>query len=87
YKEAFCFYRHPSAGGIPAVKHYVAYEDAADDGIAWRYGAFGNLAPDPDPADSLETIIVHAPGSPFLPDPDGSSRFVWKDRPERRDPK
>jgi len=56
-----------------------------DEGIAWRYGAMGNLAPDPDPAyaGDTETLIVHAPGKPLLPDPDGGSRFIWKDDPTR----
>ena len=44
YKETVCRYRHPSSGGIPAANHFVIYEDAVSDGIAWRYGGFGNLA-------------------------------------------
>lgn len=59
----------------------MIYEDAAKSGIAWRYGEMGNLAADPDPADPLELIIVHAPGQPLIIDPDGGSRFIWKDNP------
>lgn len=74
-------YQHPSSMGIPATKHFVVYEDAQMVGIAWRYGVFGNLAPDPDTSGVLETIIVHSAGTPLIPDADGGSRFVWKDWP------
>jgi hypothetical protein len=84
YQTTFCVYHHPSSGGIPANKHFIIFEDAVGDGIAWRYGAMGDLAPDPDPADELETIIVHASRKPALLDPDGGSRFIWKDAPARR---
>jgi hypothetical protein len=69
---------HP--GGFPATKHYVTYEDAMADGIAWRFGAWGNLAPEPD-ASRLEIVIVHRPGEPVFVDPDGGGRLVWKRRP------
>lgn len=84
YQTTLCQYHHRSYGGIPATKHFIIFEDAVEDGIAWRYGAMGNLAPTPDPTDALETIIVHAASEPALLDPDGGSRFIWKDAPARR---
>jgi hypothetical protein len=87
YQATYTHYHHPSSGGLPAPKHFITLEDAVSDGVAWRYGAMGALAPDPDPAeDGLEAIIVHAPGQPALLDPDGGSRFIWKDNPARRGP-
>lgn len=83
YRTTTCRYSHPSSGGIPAPKHFITFEDAIDDGIAWRYGATGALAPDPDPAGELETIIIHAAGEAALFDPDGGSRFIWKIVPAR----
>jgi hypothetical protein len=83
YQTIACKYIHPSSGGLPAPKHDVLCEDAVNDGIAWRYGDMGALAPDPDPAGQLETIVVHAAGVPALLDPDGGSRFIWKVVPAR----
>ncbi len=79
-----CKYHHPSAGGLPASKHLMAYEDAVAEGIGWRSGGWGNLAPELDWDGAVETVIIHAPGEKLLPDPDGGSRFVWKDNPNRR---
>ena len=76
-------FHHTSAGGWPAVKHPITFEDAIDAGIAWRYGAFGDLAPETDPSQTVDVITVHAPGKPMLIDPDGGSRFIWKDAPLR----
>ena len=76
-------FHHTSAGGWPAVKHFVVFEDAVDAGVAWRYGGFGNLAPDSDPSATVHVIAVHAPGKPMMIDPDGGSRFIWKDAPLR----
>lgn len=73
-------FRNPDPGGYPAVKHFLAYEDAVAKGIAWRYGAWGDLAPDPDPS-RLETVIVHRRGEPVFIDPDGGVRLVWKVSP------
>ena len=84
YTGTPCKFHHTSSGGWPATKHFVDFEDAVKAGIAWRYGGFGNLAPDPDPADVLEAIEVHSAGVPMLMDPDGGSRFIWKDSPYRR---
>jgi hypothetical protein len=64
-------------GGSPAPKHIVMYEDDVKLGIAWRYGAWGSLAPDPDPG-RLEIVIVHTPGKPVIVDPDGGIRFAGK---------
>ena len=80
----YCKCPHPSAGGIPATKRFLFYEDAAGAGVALRCACFGNLAPDPDPDGELDTIIVHAPGEKVLVDPDGGCRFVWKEYPVRR---
>lgn len=66
----------PDPSGCPAPKHYVVYEDATTRGIAWRYGAWGGLAPDPG-IEQLEMIIVHQRGNPVLIDPDGGMRLVW----------
>ena len=82
--QTLCRYDHPSAGGYPGTKHFVDFEDAVPAGLAWRYGWFGDAAPDGDPADPIETVIIHAPGAKLLVDPDGGSRFVWKDFPLRR---
>jgi len=30
-------------------------------------------------------MIVHAPGHPGIVDPDGSSRFMWKENPAKRE--
>jgi len=70
-------FRNPDPGGCPAPKHFVTYEDAVASGIAWRYGAWGGLAPDPDPS-ILELVIIHRPGEPVFVDPDGGVRLVWK---------
>ena len=76
-----CNYSHPTAGGIPGHKHVVGFEDDVKAGIGWRCGVFGDLAPDVDEDGELETIIIHPPGERLLADPDGGSRFVWKDNP------
>ena len=78
-----CKYLQPSVGGIPAPKHFLAFEDAVQDGIGWRTSGFGGLEPDDDPDGAVDTIIVHAPGEKLLPDPDGGSRFLWKEYPWR----
>ena len=49
-------------------------------GVAWRYGAWGNLAPEPDPCRELEAVIIHLPNSVVVPDPDGGLRFVQTSR-------
>lgn len=53
----------------PAGKHFVLYGDAIKKGLAWKYGAWGNLAPDPDPNRPLEAVIVHLPGQVVLLNP------------------
>lgn len=63
------------SGGYPGYKHYVTIEDAIQKGIAWRYGAWGDLAPEPDP-DLQEVIIVHRRGQPVILEPDAGNRFV-----------
>ena len=63
------------AGGFPGYKHFVTIEDAVRDGIAWRYGSWGDLAPDPDPS-HLEVIIVHPRGRRVLLESDAGNRFV-----------
>ena len=70
-------FRNPDPGGCPAPKHFVAYEDAVSAGVAWRFGAWGGLAPEPDPR-RLEIVIVHRRGEPVFVDPDGGTRLVWK---------
>ncbi len=57
----------PSASS-PAAKHFIAYGDAVREGIAWKYGAWGGLAPDPDPSE-MESVIVHLPGQTVLLNP------------------
>jgi hypothetical protein len=81
YQTTSCRYVHPSSGGLPAAKHFIILEDAVAAGIAWRYGAMGDLSPDLDSGVPLETVIVHAPGKTALLDPDGGSRFIWKVAP------
>lgn len=62
---------------MPAGKHFVWYEDAVSSGIAWKYGAWANGAPDPDPSrPPLDTIIVHRKGKPLVVDPDGGVSLV-----------
>jgi len=73
-------FHNPDPGGCPAPKHFVAYDDAMSQGIAWRYGAWGGLAPDPD-VEQLEMVIVHRRGEPVIVDPDGGIRLVWKTPP------
>ena len=70
-----------SPGGIPATKHFLRYEDATIQGIAWRYGAWSNLSPELTPDSLLEAIIVHQPNHPVITDPDGGLRFVQTSRP------
>jgi hypothetical protein len=82
YQETFRRFLHPSTGGIPAAKHFTALDDALKAGIAWRFASMGNLAPEPDPA-FVEIVAVHASGTPIMVDPDGGSRFIWKDNPHR----
>jgi hypothetical protein len=72
-----CFF---NPEGLPACKHFVTYDDAVDDGIAWRYGAWGCMWPEPDP-NSVEVVIIHFRGEPVFVDPDGGNRLVWKIRP------
>jgi hypothetical protein len=79
-----CEFRQPSSGGIPAGKHFLAFEDAVQDGIAWRTSGFGSLSPEDDPDGAIDTIIVHAPGEKLLVDPDGGCRFLWKEYPYRQ---
>lgn len=69
-------YHHNDPEGIPASKHFIRYEDNRKQGLAWRYGTWGNLAPEVDPASPLETISVHQPGRSLLLDPDGSDLFT-----------
>ena len=57
----------PSASS-PAAKHFIAYGDAVREGIAWKYGAWGDLAPDPDPSE-MESVIVHLLGQTVLLNP------------------
>jgi len=83
FETTFHHFRHPSEGGWPAAKHNVLYLDATKAGIAWRFGAMGDLAPDPSPEGWVEAVAVHAPGTPVIVDPDGGSRFIWKDAPRR----
>ena len=65
-------------GGCPAVKHYASrMKMRTAQGIAWRFGAWGDLAPEPDPH-TLEIVIVHRRGQPVFVDPDGGVRLVWK---------
>ena len=56
------------AGSSPAAKHYIVYGDAARQGIAWKDGAWGDLAPEPDPSQQ-EAVIVHVPGQTVLLNP------------------
>ena len=67
---------NPAPNGCPAVKHFVAYDDSTAKGIAWRYGVWGNMAPDPD-LETLEIVIVHERSQPVIVDPDGGVRLVW----------
>ena len=56
-------------GASPAFKHFLAYGDAVRQGIAWKCGAWGDLAPDPDQNGPLEAVIVHIPGNAVLLNP------------------
>ena len=57
----------PSASS-PAAKHYVSYGDAVNQGIAWKYGAWGDLAPEPETG-WQEAVVVHVPGQAVLLNP------------------
>lgn len=83
YKESFHKFPHTSAGGFPATKRFIDFDDDVEDGIAWRKAAMGDLAPDPSAEERVETVAVHAPGKPMIIDPDGGSRFIWKEHPRR----
>ena len=80
YRETVHGFYQPSALGLPAAKHVLLFDDAIEDGITWRFGEFGNLGPDPDPDSGLDAVSVHAPGQPVIVDPDGGSRFYFKDK-------
>jgi hypothetical protein len=56
-------------GATPASKHYVWFDDDPGLGLAVKYGAWGNLAPDPDTTAHPEAIVVHAPHQPLVPSP------------------
>ncbi len=65
----YCWWNSDPSVSSPAAKHFVIYEDAVKQGIACKYSAWGDLAPDPDPKGSLETMIVHSPGKIVLLNP------------------
>jgi hypothetical protein len=73
--------RHPD--GAPGAHHFMLYIDAVQQGIAWRYGAWGDLSPEPDPDEPVELVIVHFRKGRLIPDPDGSNRFVISSADER----
>lgn len=50
------------------------YGDAVPQGIAWKYGAWGNLAPDLDRP--LEAVSVHLPGQIVLLNPNDGLPFT-----------
>ncbi len=60
----------------PASKHFLLYGDATRQGIAWKYGAWGNLAPEPDPNGPLEAVIVHTPGRTVLMNPNDGMPYA-----------
>lgn len=57
---------------LPASKHFVAYEDDKSAGIAWKYGTWGNMGPEPDPTTGVESLIVHIKGRAVICDPNDS---------------
>ena len=59
----------------PAGKHFLAYGDSVKQGIAWKYGAWADLAPDPDPNGSLEAVIVHVPGQTVMLNPNDGRTY------------
>ncbi|MBV9470004.1 MAG: hypothetical protein JO316_14670 [Abitibacteriaceae bacterium] len=63
-------------GGYPGAKHFMVYDDAVKRGVAWRYGVWGDLAPEPNPNGPLEVVIIHRRRQPVILDPDGGNRFV-----------
>ncbi|MEI9894588.1 MAG: hypothetical protein WDN28_12060 [Chthoniobacter sp.] len=71
---------NPDPGGCPARKHYFAYDDVPSQGIAWRYGAWGDLAPEPN-FRLLEMVIVHPLGRPVVVDPMAASASSGPSRP------
>lgn len=56
------------AEGMPAPKHFVFYGDAVKRGIAWKYDAWGALAPEPGEGQQ-EAVIVHLPGQKVMLNP------------------
>lgn len=83
-EEFQCKYHHPSSGGIPASKHFFAFADDVKEGIAWSCDGWGNAFPEVtlEPDDPVYSVVIHAPGERVLPDPDGGSRFIWKENPD-----
>ena len=57
FKTAHRKFRHTSEGGWPGTKHFIMFEDAVKKGIAWRCGAMGSLAPDPDPGGQSRSYL------------------------------
>ena len=55
-------------GSSPAAKHFVFYGDAVRHGLAWKYGAWGDLAPEPNTGQQ-EAVIVHIPNRRVLLNP------------------
>ncbi|MGI4790050.1 MAG: hypothetical protein ACRYFS_14510 [Janthinobacterium lividum] len=59
----------------PAGKHFSSYGDAMKQGIAWKYDAWGDAAPDTDPSGGLAAVIVHVPGKHVLLNPNDGRPF------------
>ena len=83
HNESHHQFSHQSAGGIPATKVFVNYDDVISDGISWYYNWMGDLAPDPDLNRSVCAVVVHKPHEPVIIDPDGGDRFIYKEEPKR----
>ena len=63
----------------PACKHIMVYGDAIGQGIAWKSGAWGCLAP--DPGDEAEAIVVHRRGHKVLLNPEDADDYAGRALP------
>jgi hypothetical protein len=69
YGETSSWLVASSESSSPASKHYVWLDDDPGAGVAVKYGAWGNLAPEPDTSNRPEAILVHVPHQPLVADP------------------
>lgn len=71
---------NPDPGGIPGGKHFLKTDDCVSRGIGWRVGFWAGGAPDFEPNEPLETLVVHQVSRPMINEPDQWTRFFFSSR-------